>query len=233
MFQTVINKVTQFFGNNKNELEDLNVRFQLKALNESAREETKHTHDLPDLLSTQRQPLFVCDDHMRHRSLHNGFGEYAEFRGKAFTSVLFKGYLYQDKIPLFFFAQDKMNEIPPDWQDQTDAHPCVVRGEVFLVPSEVIYLLDKKYENEYNFIRKLVPIHIWRARVYVDFTKPGNRKVSPFSPIAGKAWMYCANQDYWNIDGGFNYKPMTIFRSNKRYKPRQYYFHSLRETQHK
>ncbi len=106
--------------------------------------------------------------------------------------------------------------MPPEYQqsgfvnDWDRPYPCKVRGELYAVQSNKLYLLDKHMQNGVKFVRQRVRIsYPWR---YVAYGKEHPLpKISPHSYTDRiTAWAYIGVPHYWDPNiGGVLAKAMT------------------------
>lgn len=94
--------------------------------------------------------------------------------------------------------------------------PQTVKGQLFFLPPEAFYTLDKRFRNGVQFTRKLVSICAFNR---------SDKKLDPVE-YEFEAFMYVGNPEYWDdqFDMGYWFEPVKIMEPNKFYKVPYYFF---------
>jgi len=209
-------------------------------------EETAYTSDAPELARCDRHNLFVIDDMQRGRKHHNVLSSGgATLVATAFTEAQFHCWKRLPDVPT-----NVKEELPPinvndpliiplpkkdqltttEWVETNRSHNrydhwAKIIGELWSVPANHFYSLDKFMENGRVFRRRRIALEIPLRMVYRngDYTNI-KRIVSEQG-----AYMYIGIPEFWEpqIDGGYLFQPMTIYsRSNLN---RKYYCYTKLE----
>lgn len=95
--------------------------------------------------------------------------------------------------------------------------PHTVKGQLFFLPPEAFYMLDKRFRNGLQFERKMVSI--------CAFNREKKNKLS-LVEYAFEAFMYIGKPEHWEkqFDGGYWFEPVQLMEPNKYYTVPYYFF---------
>lgn len=182
----------------------------------------------PDVIKLSSRPywlLFLYDEHMSRHPRNIVFKD-DEKKATAFTEdnfTLFKKKLGQGTFP---FALEKRYE---------SSRFSPIKGEVWLVPYDTLFLLDTVKENGVQFQRErrrvLVPYREVRFLHNLDYSQENlnSTYVTPEQLIPLNVWMYVGCINYWDhlLDGGYEFGSVGVYhpRLSSILKP---YYHFTR-----
>lgn len=196
---------------------------------ERADRENDFTPDAALLEQHSHHLLFAPGETKRcgfeHERLSNGV-----FKGEAFTRERFFHWkrnlgLKTFSIPLL--ADQKAKSPLPGFNMNTLAAPARIKSELYLVPTNDLFLLDKTYWNGYVFTRQRIKVMLpYRVFGYVKerslLEKRINQELSTgFVRFRGlqilDVWMYQAIPLKFeeHLDAGFLYSPVKIFHPRR------------------
>lgn len=181
---------------------------ELLSLVTRARQITDHTPDIVWLEKRRNHAVFIYDEMMSGFPKHNLL-EKGKVLGRAFTHkenfTMMKKKLGQASFPI------------PVRNPDGKGHRIL--GELYLVPSREIILLDKYKKNGVLFSRQRVTVD-FPQRCFVD------GKLSDEITTKVSAWMYIGKRSFWEgqFDGGYNYSPVQTFEPHEQSKPPYYLF---------
>ena len=163
-------------------------KYNIPALNWHERLTTTYRHT-PDIMDIERQAqhlLFVCDEFQKsHRyNVHLGDGK---FKYTAFTEQ--KLALWKKVLGL------ETQAIALPYGLRSNAPAAFIRGDLYLVPPDVIISLDNLRGNTVQFNRKRVSLNIPTRKDVWD--RLGQTTESNTQVNTVRAWMYVGNVDYW------------------------------------
>jgi hypothetical protein len=210
-------------------------------------DQCSNTPDSGELYEKDYHLVFFYDQLMSKRDEHWLVKDHALYNGpdivtwRGFT-VLNHGLWVHDlrshktAIPLSVTDADRK-----DWEDNNPtgsrrAPPAKVKGELYLVRPELLFLLDKDKQNGVEFERKRVLVRIpYRKVVWVKDPSlhPDNPEklesvhTSSFETKLVHPWMYVGVDDYWapRLDSGYHFTPAETFVSARNtYAKRFSYF---------
>lgn len=174
----------------------------------------KYTPDLAKLREKRAHYMFFPDDMKRGHRRHAMIKESSKFCAQGFTKSGFSMWrhnLGQESYPISF--EDKDAFVPF----------LKLKGEVFLVPTDTIKILDEHRENGVQFLRKRVrisiPFRIQRmdrdAKV-IHTSRTYEQHLSP--------WMYVGVNDHWvELLNGIQFSPVTQQYFGKEMESMKYY----------
>lgn len=186
-----------------------------KALIDMWKQRTLYTPDANLLGQYASHFLFVYDRLMEGRDDFNILGDFTDPIATGFTEKLFCTWKKNIGVLSFPIAleTDKKADIP-SWADVEvnrgwfkNAPPAIVKGQVFNLPTERIYELDKHYRNVQQYIRK-------RVLIQIPFRYEPNASNDYICRL--HAWMYVGNSDHWEdlLDAGMFFSPVRVFTPN-------------------
>ena len=181
----------------------------------------QHTPDIVDLEAKSKWLFFVYDCMMKGHWQHDLLKD-AEFKHIAFTRHPFELWQTNSGYPHDFpiaMETHKKSAILPPWAAPVYnkvAMATHVRGELYLVPTELIHeVLDKARFNTVHFQRKRVPLELpYRIPSVRNTVWEGNEWDMYIKPM--EAWMYVGRPQIWQdqFDGGYRFKPAPVFKPN-------------------
>jgi len=192
-------------------------------------EDTRYSPDKWKLQQREKVWLFVHgEEMMRHDKNVPLMGLFEpQYSGMTFEDYkMWKAALGKDTHPIPLDAQLEVED--RNWFQQKYKLPWAkVKGELYLVPPEVIFHLDKYRENGVVYSRKRTEIIVSyrnstfsnKTRSFLDF-KYEHQNI--------RAWMYVGKIDYWAelINDGVThgrFKPVRAF-TNDNLNKTYYYF---------
>lgn len=204
----------------RNILADVSENYKIKGV--------YHTPDTPEIEAKTGHLVFIYDDMMKDRkdfvvikdliSAHAGRA-FAQIAVEAYTSVK------TGKVIAFLSNKDGV----PSWANQTGSQAAPIRGDLYLVPTKSMFALDKLFYNEIYCERIQVDCDRWRYKTY--WSQLHNRThVTKLGSNTYKAWIYLGIPEMWDLDGGYMWKPLQIYKSRNQFKPETYYYHSYRRS---
>lgn len=142
----------------------------------TAIDNNQNTPDMPELMKRKHQLLFTYGT-LKKQKTRSSLLQHAEFIGKAMTVILGYNLLHFTKggYPIAIPVREKENFYTR----------AAVYGEVYLVPTETIPVLDAIENNGEMFIRR-------KRYVLMTSNKYINQK-RPVLPV----WMYEGVKSYW------------------------------------
>jgi len=146
--------------------------------------------------------------------------------GRAFTNINVEAFVSNRTGKVIAFHS--RNEPKPTWSDCQANNPGLpIRGELWLVSPKSIFKLDKFYGNRVHCLREEIVCTGWRHKSY--YSKLHNRiHITKSVQRTIKAWVYLGIPEQWDIDAGYNWKPLKI-RQSKNKEPLYFYYHTYRE----
>lgn len=184
-------------------------------------QENSRTPDAP-LINRKDAHLVFLYDCREWRSLRDIL---AGFYGRAFTAVDLEAYERRDTGRVVAFKSH--NGSLPAWSMSQLNHPgAPLRGELWLVPSQTIFELDKFYGNGLFFQRVEIDCTHHRHKTYQSLTHDRMHVTSDVQRKL-KAWIYLGIPEAWNVDAGYNWTPLRL-RKSKNKEPHAFYYHSFR-----
>lgn len=187
-----------------------------------------HTPDAPEIEAKVGHLVLFYDDMMKDRKEFSTISEYVHGHvGRAFANIAVEAYISTKTGKVIAFLSNK--DSVPTWANQVGAEAAPIRGDVYLVNPQAIFVLDKLFGNNVYCERVLVDCDRWRYKTYwSEFYNRTHKTPLNFNTI--KAWIYLGIPEKWDIDGGYTWKPLHIYRSRNKFKPDTYYFHSYRRS---
>lgn len=191
------------------------------------------TPDIGKLQEAAYQLIFVYD------RLQIGFDDYKAYMSEhsarlctAFTNdhfVMFRRKLGLQSYPIL------------QRKDYVSPSPARIKGELHYISTDQLIRLDKLRENGVQFKRELIEIYIPHFAVHklAPWNKGGRNK-GEYMEVYGtehptdhvlhaavvKAFAYIAEDSYWDdqIDGGYDYLPVTKYEAHNRRVGAYYHF---------
>jgi gamma-glutamylcyclotransferase (GGCT)/AIG2-like uncharacterized protein YtfP len=163
-------------------------------------EPTGFTYDMWKLQRYARQPLFVYDQWMQTHRMHSMIHSWSQFRGTAFTAndnwIMWKKRLGQGTFPI------------PMRMPSIGIETGRISGELYLIDSGRIKVLDEYKENGVEFRRKSVEVLIPYRHKILFVNKDHNYQWRITELITKvNAWMYIGRHKYWQefLDAGYSF----------------------------
>ncbi len=190
-------------------------------------EETEYTSDAPELARCDRHNLFVIDDMQRNRKYNNVLSSGgATLVATAFTEAQFHCWKrlpdtstnVKEELPPIHVSDSLIIPLPKkdqltttEWVEANKIrnrydHWAKIIGELWSVPANHFYSLDKYMENGKVFKRRRVALEMPLRKTY------NNGHVERVTR-SDEAYMYIGIPEFWEpqIDGGYLFQPMTIY----------------------
>lgn len=106
---------------------------------------------------------------------------------------------------------------PNGEQKFTFSPPRTVKGQLFFLPPEAFYTLDKRFRNGLQFDRKMVSVCAFNRE---------KKKELKLIEYAFEAFMYIGKPEHWEkqFDGGYWFEPVQVMEPNKYYTVPYYFF---------
>lgn len=211
-------------------------------------EALRFTPDAGDLYTQEYHLLFAYNGLMKNGVEHwrvketcllNPSGQ--PMRWRAYTKDDFSVWTKDERTRLKPVALQPTDHDHPMWSATkraglNRAPPAKVKGELYLVPPDLILKLDIDHKNGIQF--KRIPIHVYIPERRVHWLRdpasaPGMGEhlsstfTSDFHLRMKKAWMYVGVQDYWEpvIDAGFSFSPTPCYQPKKQSAWLSRYYH--------
>jgi len=179
---------------------------------------TGFTYDMWKLQRFQHQPLFVYDQWMQNHRMHSMIEDWAQYRGVAFTQnanwIMWKKRLGQGTFPIPM--RIPFNGVPMGR----------IRGELYLIDSERLKVLDEYKENGVEFRRKPVEVLIPYRHLEHIVNKDHNYEWKATDLIAKiHTWMYIGRYKYWGelLDAGYLFGQCKFYTPANMILPGSYY----------
>jgi hypothetical protein len=183
---------------------------------EDVKDGGKYTPDRWYLDTFKTVRLFIYGDMMLGHKRHDFIEGWGETRrlGWGFTAPIYTLWQWREG--------ENCLQLATTYSHKGFAPATCVKGELWKVPTQVLYELDKELMNGYVYDRIRIPIGF-----------PHHRKIANFHTIKYESryetfpcWAYMANEEYWAdaLRHGNTVHPVRIFRpNNEKLKP--YYFY--------
>lgn len=145
------------------------------------------TPDVPFLETRPFWRVLVVDEMMQPHFLCPQLGENAEKKNiDAFT---------MDRFSVWKKDEGRASQVIPLDVKFTTMPYTHIRGQLWKVPTERLYVLDSFKKNGVEFIRKRVQIAI--PFHYTEYNSKGEPNTRRFMDTSLRAWMYVGNSDLW------------------------------------
>src|SRR6266853_1978453 len=208
--------------------------------------EIEYTPDAPELARCEHHHLFVIDDLQRGRKYHNVLSSGgATWIATAFTEAQFHCWKRLPDVPTnvkeelspIQVAESLVIPLPKkdqltttEWVENNKHHNrydhwAKIIGELWKVPSDHFYLLDKFMENGKVFRRRRIALEVPLRMLYRNGDSTHIERIISEQG----AYMYIGIPEFWEpqIDGGYLFQPMTIYSRSS--LTRKYYCYTKLE----
>lgn len=185
-------------------------RMELKAFNKYALGLYPHTPDINYLEEKSSHLLFVCDDTQdgfeNNKLLAGGIQSYTAFTVREYGMWV----RLSDMLP-----------IPLRLDKSSIDHPARIKGQLWIVPTEVLISLDNLRKNGVEFARQRVKVEIpYRIETFKPDYGPNHPdQLKWVRELSGNKlsqdqhpWMYMGKRTFWNEHiSHFDYRRVSRF----------------------
>lgn len=220
MIAAMVDKVRQLFPPAQQTIDYATP--DLMELIQRGEDDTKFTRDGWKISMNQTQRLFLFDNFMTSAGNSDLLDRLAVRRCTAFTAkpeyAMYQHNLGKFSYPIALFQQPKPT---PKWANPVDP-PSRIKGEIFTVHPDLIFLLDKLHENGVRSQRHRINM---RVPFFLKNDATLNLVRGPYFATV-TAWMYVGLPQYWEplLDGGYQFTVAQSYESKRPWINR-YYFH--------
>lgn len=196
---------------------------------DTAKQENVYTPDIARVSLSAQHLLFICDEKMHLRSGYSAIAEHTAFLNTVYTKDKFDFYLSRgnEEEGLVKCLVPLKGSLP-------------IRGELHVISTEGLILLDKLWENGVQFRRERIRVTLpyrsvfrrknrdTRGRPLPSWLENSYTFLSEERTVELRVQMYVGIPEYWadKIDGGYNFEKVTTFvPNNLRSWLDKYYFY--------
>lgn len=211
------------FGFKKTPIVQVDYSFLLQEMVCHAAQCNKFTPDILQLEKSEYQRVFIYNE-MKHGHRANGFlaETIAERDATCYTDAYFV--MHKKRLGKASQAVATDGDIWPP-VNGTSAERARIQGELYIVPSSHIPVIDTYHQNTLEFVRRRVRIlRPWRHVVRAKDGFPLNGQMLDTFKARGivhsmrgcatmDAWMYVGNPNYWGEQVSWNFQTVSQFTS--------------------
>jgi|SRR5882672_390145 len=187
-----------------------------------------HTPDAPEVEAREFHLVLIYDEMMLHRPEHSKIEYYVqEHAGRGTTRANVEAWIHEPTNKVLAFPAFH-KQIKPVWMDQNGANPAPIKGDLFKIRSDALFILDKLMENTVWYNRFEVNTVSWLRKNYYSHLHSRTHTTQE-NPQYRKAWIYLANPQKANLISSYDgWRPLPMWPPRKREKGSCVYFHSYR-----
>jgi|SRR5882672_3314287 len=172
------------------------------------------TPDAPALEAKVEHLVFIYDDMMFNRAEYPAIEHLVvEHMGPGLAFVSVEAYISKDTGRVIAMLSDRQERAV--WSDHQGSYAAHIRGSLFKVKPKAFLELDSIYANNIYCKRHEIICDLWKRRSNTQ--------------LLDKAWTYLAIPERWELDGGYEWRPLNINKHNY-FAEEPHYYHSSRSS---